>query len=183
MVSIERRDLMKSLVATAVASTLRSAQAAEPPVFGGIMRKGRPPGDSPSKPPAPVHSVERADGLLIERNAAVKLRDGVTIYADVYRPDGPLSEEKLPAIVGWGPYGKHTVGRTYSPESGVKPAWISKYTGFEGNDPLYWCPRGYAIVYPDPRGLWWSEGDMHHGGIIESQDCYDLIEWVGTRDW
>ncbi len=24
---------------------------------------------------------------------------------------------------------------------------------------------------------------MQHGGITESRDCYDLIEWVGTRPW
>ena len=24
---------------------------------------------------------------------------------------------------------------------------------------------------------------MHHGGIDESMDCYDLIEWAGVQDW
>ena len=46
-----------------------------------------------------------ADGLTIDYDVAVKLRDGVTIYTDIYRPagvDGPL-----PAIVLWSAYGKH----------------------------------------------------------------------------
>ena len=148
-----------------------------------LMRQGRPPGESPTHPPPPVHALVRADGLLIERNAAVTLRDGVRIYADVYRPDGALGEQDLGVIVGWGPYGKHTVGRAYSRESGVQPEWVSRYAGFEAVDPLYWCPRGYAVVYPDPRGMWYSEGDMHHGGLTEGEDCYDLIEWAGTQAW
>lgn len=181
-----RRTFLKSAVGSAVAASFLAvapAGAADPPLFEGETRKGRPPGDSPTRPPPPVHSLVRESGLLIERNAAVKLRDGVTIYADVYRADGPVGQKNVPAIVGWGPYGKHTVGRSYTRESGVQPEWVSKYAGFEGVDPLYWCPRGYAVVYPDPRGTWFSEGDMHHGGITESRDCYDLIEWAGTRDW
>lgn len=182
-----RRTFIKGAVASSAAAAslfgMGSAEARDPPLYEGITRKGRPPGESPTHPPPPVHAFVRDSGLLIERNAVVALRDGVKIYVDVYRPDGALGERDLGVIIGWGPYGKHTVGRTYTRESGVKPEWVSKYTGFEGVDPLYWCPRGYAVVYPDPRGLWNSEGDMHHGGLIESQDCYDLIEWAGTREW
>ena len=148
-----------------------------------ITRRGRSPAEAPSRPPPPDHRFLRDAGLLIERNAVVTLRDGVKIYVDVYRPDGPAGETNLPAIVGWGPYGKHTVGRRHAPESGVDPRWVSQFTGFEAVDPLFWCPLGYAVVYPDPRGTWFSEGEMHHGGIVESLDCHDLIEWVGTREW
>jgi uncharacterized protein len=181
-----RRTFIKGAIASSAATSLLrlgAAEAAEPPVFEGVRRKGRAPGESPTRPPPPVYAQVRVDGLLIERNLPVKLRDGVTIYVDVYRPDGPLGEKDLGAIVGWGPYGKHTTPRTYSLESGVKPEWVSKYASFEGVDPIFWCPHGYAVICPDPRGLWHSEGVMHHGGIIESRDCYDLIEWVGTQRW
>ncbi len=43
------------------------------------------------------------NGILIERDISVVLRDGVTIYTDVFRPDGLVD---VPAIVAWGPYGK-----------------------------------------------------------------------------
>jgi uncharacterized protein len=151
--------------------------------YAGVTRQGRDPKDAPFPPPPPVHAWARESGLLIERNAAVVLRDGTTLYVDIYRADGVAGEKDLGAIVGWGPYGKHRTGRRYALESGVDPAWVSAYAGFEAVDPMYWCPRGYAVVYPDPRGTWWSQGDMRHGGIVESLDCYDLIEWVGTRDW
>ena len=48
---------------------------------------------------------------------------------------------------------------------------------------MYWCPRGYAIVYPDPRGAWYSEGDLRHGGMGEAEDCFDLIQWLGQQRW
>ena len=154
-----------------------------PPVFQGIVRKGRPPSQAPNPPPPPVHAWVREDSMLIERNAQVTLRDGVRIYVDVYRPEGALGERDLAVIIGWGPYGKHTTGRVYARESGVRPEWVSRHAGFEAVDPRYWCPLGYAVVYPDPRGTWFSQGDMHHGGITESRDCYDLIEWAGTQHW
>ena len=30
---------------------------------------------------------------------------------------------------------------------------------FEAPNPEYWCPHGYAVMFVDPRGLWWSEGE------------------------
>lgn len=41
--------------------------------------------------------------ILLERDVPVKMRDGVTIYADVFRP---VNGESCPAILAWSPYGK-----------------------------------------------------------------------------
>lgn len=41
--------------------------------------------------------------ILLERDVPIKLRDGVTIYTDVFRP---VNEENCPAILAWSPYGK-----------------------------------------------------------------------------
>ena len=41
--------------------------------------------------------------IVLEKDVAVTLRDGVTIYVDVLRPVGV---EKAPVIVAWSPYGK-----------------------------------------------------------------------------
>lgn len=46
--------------------------------------------------PFPVDTV-------LDRDVAVKMRDGITIYCDIYRPVG---DEKVPAIISWGPAGK-----------------------------------------------------------------------------
>lgn len=151
--------------------------------FTLIMRDGVDPTTAPNKPPLPPrdHVVWEEDGLLIERNAEVTLRDGVRILADVYRPAG--GGKDLGTLVGWSPYGKHGLSDTLWPESGVQKGWKSRFTAFEAPDPAFWCPLGYAVVYPDPRGAWLSEGELRHNGVGEGEDCYDLIEWLADRDW
>jgi predicted acyl esterase len=154
--------------------------------FKPIMREGQPPSEAPRKPLlfGPEYDARRENGLLIERNIAVPMRDGVEILIDIYRPDGPLGEADLPIILGWSPYGKHFLSDKLAwPTADVKEGWISPYTAFEAPDPAYWCPRGYAVAYADPPGTWLSKGEMSHGGQPESEACYDLIEWLGVRPW
>lgn len=154
--------------------------------FELIYRAGVPPERVTGKkvPPPPSYSERRESGLLIERNVPVPLRDGVRIFIDLYRPEDTAGKRGLPVLLGWSPYGKHnTADRLPWPEADVRPGWISPYTAFEAPDPAYWCRHGYAVAYPDPRGSWYSEGDLRHGGLGEAEDCYDLIEWLGTRPW
>lgn len=44
--------------------------------------------------------------------------------------------------------------------TGVPKSWTSDLEKFEAPDPAEWCPRGYAIVNVDPRGVGDSEGDI-----------------------
>ncbi|MQA85257.1 MAG: hypothetical protein GEV03_11685 [Streptosporangiales bacterium] len=146
---------------------------AEMPGFEPIMRDGLPPDQAPGKPLllGPEYDVRRENGLLIERNVAVPLRDEVRILVDIYRPDGGGDRDHhpdsggLPVILGWSPYGKHNLrDKLPWPAAGVQDGWLSPYTAFEAPDPAYWCRHGYVVVYADPRGTWLSEGEMHHGG-------------------
>lgn len=133
--------------------------------------------------PRQGYRLEKDQGMIIERDVAVTLRDGVKIYIDVFRPE---KEGKYPPIVAWSPYGKHNRidYLQWWPTCGVKKEWISKYAAFEAPDPVYWCPRGYGIINVDPRGAWYSEGDLTYwNGDGEAKDCYDLIEWAGTQTW
>jgi uncharacterized protein len=151
--------------------------------FELIMRDGVNPASAPNKPPLPPRDYARweEDGLLIERNVEVTMRDGVRILVDIYRPAGEHSD--LPILLGWSPYGKHGLSDKLWPPSGVEPGWMSRFTAFEAPDPMFWCPRGYAVVFADPRGAWLSEGDLRHNGIGEGEDCYDTIEFLGTLPW
>ena len=72
-----------------------------------ILRKLKPPEESKDRYPAFAPGVEVKDGIRYERDVAVLLRDGTTIYTDIYRPDGITN---LPAIVAWSPYGKRSRG-------------------------------------------------------------------------
>src|SRR5258708_5138887 len=113
------------------------------------------PADLGRAPPRYERTV--VDGMIIERDQPVRLRDGATLHVDVFRPS-----EGAPAapLIGWGPYGKHghiQYHQTF-PNWGGDPAHISRYAAFEAPDPAFWVPRGYAVINPDPRGTWGCEG-------------------------
>ena len=120
------------------------------------------------------------------KDVGIKMRDGVTIYTDIFLP--AESEEKtFPTLVVWSPYGKSssTAPRYVSLYNiiGMGNAWNSGLTKFEGPDPDFWCQRGYAVCHPDPRGIAHSEGDITMIGSQEAEDCYDVIEWVAAQEW
>lgn len=115
--------------------------------------------------------------VIVEHNIPVKLRDGVTIYTDIYRPN---RKERVPCIVAWSPYGKQPL---FQMVQGVSPGTLSSYTKDEGPDPMYWAKNGYAVANPDPRGTGWSEGNMLLFGDSEAKDGYDLIEWLAKQKW
>ena len=122
--------------------------------------------------------------IILEKDVAVTLRDGVTIYVDVFRPIGV---ERVPVIVAWSPYGK-SGGNSPKVTSlygvlGIGPEGRSGLEKFEGPDPAYWCAQGYAICNPDARGIAHSEGDSAMLGRQEGQDCHDVIEWLAVQDW
>jgi putative CocE/NonD family hydrolase len=115
--------------------------------------------------------------ILWQRDAGVKMRDGVTLYADIFLPVGA---KKLPAILSWSPYGK-TLPQPAPP--GVAPNAVSGLQKFEGPDPAYWCNHGYAVINVDARGSFFSEGDIYYWGTTSANDCYDFIEWTAAQDW
>ena len=129
------------------------------------------------------------------KDLEVTLRDGVKILADVYLPatgsgeameDGPTdSAGQFPAIIAWSPYGKNSGNsdryKILFGLLGLDQKRMSGLQKFEGPDPDYWCPKGYAIVHPDPRGIGHSEGDSTMLGTQEGRDGYDLVEWVARQ--
>jgi uncharacterized protein len=122
--------------------------------------------------------------IVLEKDVAVTLRDGVTIYVDVLRPVGT---EKVPVIVAWSPYGKGQ-GTSRSVIGifgliGLDNGIVSGLEKFEGPDPAYWCAHGYAICNPDIRGIANAGGDSVLWDRQEGRDCYDLIEWLAVQDW
>ena len=125
--------------------------------------------------------VGEEDGVLIERDVPVALRDGVTVYVDVFRP--PAATE-IPAILTLNPYGKHAPkGFHLFPGAEVPDGSLSRHTVWEGPDPMWWAKRGYAVINADSRGSWMSEGDLVVLSEREGEDGYDLVEWAATLPW
>ena len=116
------------------------------------------------------------------QDVGVKLRDGVTIYADIYRPAD--CKDPLPLLIAWGPFGKRpNEGQDEWKLMGVPPGTVSNLSKFEACDPEYWCRYGYAVANVDPRGIGHSEGDAQCWGVEDGRDGYDFIEWAAAQDW
>ena len=111
----------------------------------------------------PAVSQRPADtGVLVERNLMIRVRDGVRLAADVYRParDGKPLAGRFPALLTRTPYDK-------SGSSG------------EGN---FYAARGYVVVANDTRGRYASEGTWH-GISDDPQDGQDVVEWIAAQSW
>ncbi len=121
--------------------------------------------------------------ILFEKDVPVTLRDGTVIYADVFRP---VDEEQHPAIMAWSPYGKEIGGQWLDDvpgRSGVPQGAVSDLEKFEGPDPAYWVAHGYAIINPDSRGAYESEGNLNYWGSEMAKDGADTIEWIAAQPW
>ena len=111
--------------------------------------------------PKKVDGHELMD-VKIMYNVPVTTRDGVTLYADVYRPDDDLP---YPAIVNRTPYLK----------DGVSPL-----AGYFRANLMAGC--GYNVVIQDVRGTGHSEGICDPAGH-QDEDGYDTIEAIAKMPW
>ena len=127
------------------------------------------------------------DDILVEHDVAITVRDGVRLYADVFRP-ASAPARSTPALICWSPFGKKFNGvgslKLMTPWNlGIPDGTLSGLEKFEAPDPAEWCPRGYAIINVDSRGAFDSEGVMAIMGTQEAEDGYDTIEWLAKQDW
>ena len=128
--------------------------------------------------------VDDAEKIICLQDQPVKMRDGVTIYADIYMPK-TAKEDPVPLIISWSFFGKqpwHQPVQIFRP-MGVPTGAVSKVCKFESSDPLFWCYQGYAVANVDPRGIGNSEGDQIQFGTQEGRDGYDFIEWAAQQKW
>lgn len=149
------------------------------------------PGFKPGSYVLKKGSQQRSGGMplesdiMVEQDVPVPLRDGVTIRVDIYRPVG---DEVCPSIMGWSPYGKrgsflNNDDFGHPTRMDVPVAWEDGLNKFEAPNPAYWVAHGYAVIAPDSRGTFMSEGDVRTWGEQEPMDEYDLIEWVAEQPW
>jgi predicted acyl esterase len=123
-------------------------------------------------------------GIIVAKNVAVPMSDGVTLRVNVFRPDHPA-----PVVMSMTPYGKDNtpdrIGMLAMRLSGVRFGHLncSPMTGFESPDPQFWVSNGYAVVQGDARGMHASDGI---GGFLTDQDAQDyaeLIGWAADQSW
>jgi len=127
--------------------------------------------------------------MILEKDAAIRMRDGAILRANVFRPQ---AEGTFPVLMTFGPYGKDVHLSQFMP-----PAWeriqqrhpeilqasSCKHLVFETPDPEVWVPHGYVVVKVDSRGAGKSPGMLDINSPAEFRDFYDAIEWAGVQPW
>jgi putative CocE/NonD family hydrolase len=98
--------------------------------------------------------------VLVDHHVAIPMRDGVTLYADVYRPK---AGGKFPVLVQRTPYSVQRAPAAYE-------------------EAVFYAERGYVMVFEDVRGRFESEGKWEPFRN-EGQDGYDTIEWAAKQPW
>lgn len=98
----------------------------------------------------------RHKNITVRTDVPVKMRDGVTLLADIYRPD---TAEPLPVLLMRTPYDKSMAQNTVF----MNPAWYARY--------------GYIVVIQDCRGRYSSEG-VWNPYELEAADGHDTVEWA-----
>ena len=120
----------------------------------------------------PVYKVK------VEKEVYIKMRDGVRLAADIFRPD---AEGKFPALLAMSPYSKDTQAIPIPPQPLGKPLWNGS---LEAGNSNYLVSRGYAHVVLDVRGTGNSEGEwLNMYSKEEAEDGYELVEWIARQDW
>jgi putative CocE/NonD family hydrolase len=97
--------------------------------------------------------------VKVERNVEIKMRDGVILRGDIFRPD---AEGKFPVLLQRTPY-RRAVPWGYNVDFAQRAA-----------------ARGYVVFLQDVRGRYTSDGEWYPF-IHEAEDGYDTIEWVAAQ--
>src|SRR5262249_50547899 len=105
----------------------------------------------------PTHKVR------VEKNVRIPIRDGVTLAADIYRPD---EDGKFPVLLLRTFYGRAA----------------SAATSDAMYEPNYYAQRGYVLIQQDSRGRYDSDGE-YDLFACEPNDGFDTAEWVAKQPW
>ena len=109
----------------------------------------------------PTSTPNAYEKVKVEENVVVPMRDGIKLYANVYRPDDSGS---FPVVLTRLPYGKD------------EPYCFMPVHG------RYWAKKGYACVIQDVRGKYASEGTFEPF-VNEANDGYDTLNWIARQPW
>jgi putative CocE/NonD family hydrolase len=100
----------------------------------------------------------RAGGVQVAFDVPARMRDGVTLRANVYRPAGP------------GPWPTLLTRTPYSKDDAGEGVWC-------GLDPLQAARAGFMVVVQDVRGRFASDGEFE-ASRFEREDGFDTVEWA-----
>jgi predicted acyl esterase len=156
--------------------------------------------------PLPIRDIQTTDmtsyPYIFAQNVTVPLKaPGGLIRCNVYRPK---TNEPVPVIATYGPYGKDIHYDAYAPTptcprravfsprttsfhpksfAQVNPEHHSAHSAWETPDPGFWTSHGYAVVRADEQGLGQSPGVLDTMSRSTSEAFFDVIEWAADQPW
>jgi uncharacterized protein len=98
----------------------------------------------------------QGNAVLVERGVPVRMRDGVVLFADIYRPTNP---GRFPVLLERTPYDKDKDNEIDLGRAAAE--------------------QGYVVIVQDVRGRYSSGGEWYPFRH-ESQDGFDTVEWAAT---
>lgn len=112
-------------------------------------------------------TTEAPWAVEVIRNVRIPMPDGITLAADLYRPQAAAGR-RFPAIIEYTPYHK-TNNAAYGPRASRYP---------------YFASHGYGFVNVDIRGTGDSEGfNTTPSSPEEIRDNLEVIRWCARQPW
>ena len=142
-------------------------------------------------PDYPVEVIDVAnvvDEIVIERDVWITTSDGTRLSANIFRP---RAEGEYPVVMAFTAYDKNKGPELYpnllrnslEPDFDLGRIAVSEWTSWEGPDPAFWVPQGYAVIYVDSAGFASSEGEPSTLSQRDRDYFYDAIQWAGEQTW
>ncbi len=106
--------------------------------------------------------------VVRDEDIAIPMRDGVHLFADVYRPAMP---GRYPVLIAASPYPRQIQN-------------LGAPLGFvEAGASDFFVPRGYVHLIVNLRGTGGSGGTFGFFDGEERRDMYDVVEWAAQQSW
>jgi predicted acyl esterase len=120
-------------------------------------------------PDAYLLSPQPPEGAMLDENVYVKMRDGIRLCVDVYKP---ARTGRYPVLLSLSPYSKDIQQQP--------PQWSH---AIESGATGFYVSHGYIHVIAQGRGCGRSQGEWRWFDDKERTDGYDLIEWIAQQPW
>lgn len=125
------------------------------------------------------HTIRRtavSDDVVVIEDAAVPMRDGVRLFADIYLPAGAArAGTALPVLLERTPYDKRGQSQSEFTAAAPQPRRRPEVA-------RVFAAAGYAVVVQDCRGRYRSEGAFTKY-VNEAEDGFDTLAWIAAQPW
>ena len=131
-------------------------------------------------------------GIQRFKDVKVPLKNGLYVYADVFRP---AKEGRFPVIMNCGPYGRAFYHHSIADDADFDVHEEMEERYFHGNaegqvfenhetvNTVDWVPHDYIVMRVDGPGSGKNPGTLAPFGIETAEAFRDAIDWAGQQPW